>query len=55
VKIASGVDMIESGDNLAEDVTYKTASKSTTLASLDEVKKVALHGLENEIELPGIG
>lgn len=55
VKIASSVDMIEAGDNLAKDVTYKAASKSTTLASFDEMKEVALHGLEDEVELPGIG
>lgn len=54
MKIASGVDVIETGDNLAKDVTYKATREGATLASLDEMVKVAFHGLEDEAELPGI-
>jgi len=40
---------------LAKNVTYEAACKGTALASLDEVKKVAFHGLKDEVKLPGIG
>lgn len=55
MKIASGVDVIETRNNLAKDVTYKAASECATLASLYEVKEIALHRLEDEVELPSIG
>jgi len=40
---------------LAKNVTYEAACKGTALTSLDEVKKVAFHGLKDEVKLPGIG
>jgi len=55
VEIPGSVDMIEARSNLAKNVTYETTRKGTTLTSLDEVKKIAFHGLEDKIKLPGIG
>lgn len=42
---------MEAGNDLAEDGGDEAAGEGSALASLDELEEVALHGLEDEVEL----
>lgn len=46
--------MVEARDDLSEDGGHEATCERTAFSSLDEVIEIALHALENEVELFGI-
>ena len=54
VKITRSMYVVEAGDDLSEDGGHEATCEGTAFSSLDEMIQIALHTLENKVELLGV-